>query len=99
MESLGPHFPEIRDARPVVMAKRMPWDAFEAYLRSFSSLHTFQAEYPDDAKRPDGDIVQRFMKSLKDGMRDADNNQLGSDLDSGEVEIEWPLALILYKKA
>lgn len=78
------------------MRKKMSWDAFEAYLRSFSSLHTFKAEYPDDAKRPEGDIVQRFVKSLNDGMRDADNNQSES---TGEVEIEWPLALILYKKA
>ncbi|KAL5505011.1 TMT1 [Sanghuangporus vaninii] len=94
----GSHFPDISYPRPVVLRKKMSWDGFEAYLRSFSSLNNFQAEYPDDAKHPDGDIVQRFLKTLKDGMRDVDNRQFQDDLDSEQVEIEWPLALMLAKK-
>ncbi|KAL5521056.1 hypothetical protein ACEPAG_8978 [Sanghuangporus baumii] len=94
----GPHFSDISYSRPVVLRKKMSWDDFEAYLRSFSSLNNFQAEYPDDAKHPGGDIVQRFIKTLKSGMRDEDDRQSRGDLHSGEVEIEWPLALILAKK-
>ena len=86
----------------------MTWENFENYLRSFSSLHTYQAQNTNDVKRQDGDIVKRFLDKVKDGMRDVDNISgakrepggevaLVADL-SGEVEVEWPLALVLAKR-
>lgn len=91
----GSHAPNLpaSQLRPVILRKRCTWPEFDAYLRSFSSFHTFQGKYPEDAAREDGDIVTRFIRKLKEGM---------SELDVGrhaeEFEIEWPLALVLTKR-
>jgi len=72
------------------MQKKMMWIDFQQYLRTWSSLHAYHERYPEDLERPDGDIVLRFWKSLKD--------EVGAD-DQDIVDIEWPLALILARRA
>jgi hypothetical protein len=72
----------------------MTWNDLQQYFRTWSSLHTYHERYPEDLTHPEGDIAVRFWKSLKDGV-DKDKKTKDNDL----VEIEWPLALILVKKA
>jgi len=98
---VGDHHPSLPSSRPVILRKKVSWEGFEAYLRSFSSLHTFHEHYPDDMKREDGDITERFMRSLKEEMKKADakDGTAGEATDSNEqVEIEWPLALVMVKR-
>ena len=80
----------------------MTWENFENYLRSYSSFHTFQAQNPSDAERKEGDIVTRFIRSVKEGMKTWNKDgksevSTEQDVDE-EIEIEWPLALVLAKK-
>ncbi|EJD07831.1 S-adenosyl-L-methionine-dependent methyltransferase [Fomitiporia mediterranea MF3/22] len=96
----GSHFPSLPNPRQVILHKKMRWTDFEDYLRSFSSLHTFQVRNPDDANHPDGDVVKRFINALKTNMGIEGFSKAGSNGgDDAEVEIEWPLALILAKRS
>ena len=67
------------------------------YLRTFSALHTFAERHPEDARREDGDIAERFWRALKAEAAARDGTALPTDED--EVEIEWPMALILATRA
>jgi hypothetical protein len=57
-------------------------------------LHTYHERYPEDLERPEGHIAQRFWKNLKERVE----SEGGSVRDEDQVDIEWPLALILVKK-
>jgi trans-aconitate 3-methyltransferase len=81
------------EVREVILRKIMTWEALENYLRTWSALHTFHAKHPEDRDHADGDIVQRFMRRLKDGVTDEVKSP------SDQVEVEFPLALIMIKKA
>ncbi|KAF9513084.1 hypothetical protein BS47DRAFT_1344601 [Hydnum rufescens UP504] len=81
------------EMREVILRKIMTWRELENYLRTWSALHTFHAKHPEDRDHADGDIVQRFMRRLKEGVTD----ELKSPSD--QVEVESPLALIMIKKA
>ena len=69
----------------------MSWDDLISYFRTFSSLHTYHERYPEDLENPDGDIAQRFWKTLQ--VRTADDGQV-----SEYIDIEWPMALIMVKR-
>ncbi len=71
----------------------LDWNGFESYLRTWSSLLKFHDAHPEDKKHPEGDIVQRFVKRLREGVQE--------DLraESKQVDIEFPLALMLARKA
>lgn len=93
--NVGPHAPNVppEKNKGVILRKQCTWSEFEGYLRSFSSFHTFQEKYPEDKAREDGDIVTRFVKNLQQEM-----GQINGGGVSKNVEIEWPLALILTKR-
>ena len=74
----------------------MTWDDLLAYLRTFSSLHTFHEKYPDDLKAPEGDLAIRFVNRLKADV--ARNEQTEVENVPSEIDIEWPLALILARR-
>ncbi|KAF9499638.1 S-adenosyl-L-methionine-dependent methyltransferase [Pleurotus eryngii] len=87
----GDHYPLLPDPKlPVILRKRVTWTDLLAYLHTWSSLNTFQERYSSDAEHADGNIATRFWKSLKEGA--AVSN------DTDEVDIEFPLALLLVKK-
>lgn len=77
----------------VIMKKWLDWKALDDYIRTWSSLHTFQAKHPEDKTAEGGDIVQRFVKTVQAGIRDA------GDVDAKGLDVEWPVALIVIKKA
>lgn len=72
-----------------IIRKKCTWESLEAYLRTLSSVHTWVREHPEDSEAEGGDIVTRFLKVLKDGV--------GEGVE--ELVAEWPLTLILAKKA
>jgi hypothetical protein len=87
----GEYYPSLPSAQPVILRKKMTWIDLQQYLRTWSSLHTYHERYPEDLKRPEGDIAVRLWKSLKNGV--------GAKDDHDSVDIEWPLALMLVRRA
>ena len=75
------------------MRKTMSWDDLLEYLRTWSALHTFKEQHPEDAAHPDGPLEVRFWKALRDGSR-----LRGCGIPE-EVVVEWPVAMVLARKA
>jgi trans-aconitate 3-methyltransferase len=88
----GDYYPDLPNPRPVIMRKKMPWEGLLSYLYTFSSLQNYHEKYPADKDDPDGDIAQRFFKELQ---KHASQKDGGS---SSEVEVEWPMALIVARR-
>ncbi|KAG2360618.1 S-adenosyl-L-methionine-dependent methyltransferase [Suillus spraguei] len=62
---------------------------------TWSVLHTFRQHNPTDAENPRGDVAVRFWKDLMEDIKQEDGRAMeGHD----EVDIEWPLAIILAKR-
>lgn len=74
------------------MRKRMSWDDFLALLYTASALHTFHQRFPEDREHSDGDIAVRFLKKLREAT-------LSDGCEEESIEVEWPLALILGRRA
>ncbi|EKM53186.1 uncharacterized protein PHACADRAFT_259362 [Phanerochaete carnosa HHB-10118-sp] len=88
-----PHFPS---PRPIILPKKMTWDDLLSYLHTFSSFHTHQTRYPADKENPHGDIARRFRDKLKEHAAEQDSSALPKDTD--EVDVEWPVALLLARR-
>ncbi|TFK93422.1 S-adenosyl-L-methionine-dependent methyltransferase [Polyporus arcularius HHB13444] len=94
----GAHYPALPNPRPVILRKSLTWAELMGYFRTWSPLHTYHEKYPEDLERPDGDIATRFWRTLKEEVaRVEKKTEIPKDEDI--VEIEWPLALILARKA
>ncbi|KAI0826705.1 S-adenosyl-L-methionine-dependent methyltransferase [Trametes gibbosa] len=93
----APHYPDLPNPRPVILRKRMTWEELLGYFRTWSPLHTFHEKFPEDLQRPDGDIAVRFWQDLKAEVARAEGKEVPQDADP--IDIEWPLAMILAKKA
>ncbi|KZT72369.1 S-adenosyl-L-methionine-dependent methyltransferase [Daedalea quercina L-15889] len=87
-----PHH-ELPDARPSILHTRTTWAGVLAYLRTFSALHTMKAKVPDAA-----DVEIRFWRRLREEVAKLEGKQevVGED---EEVEVEWPLAVLLARRA
>lgn len=92
----GPYYPNLPDPKPILMRKRMRWRDLYGYFRTMSALETFLERHPEDAMRPEGDIGVRFYKGLLSSAEAQDGVAVQEE---EEVEVEWPLALILVKRA
>ncbi|KAG1817456.1 S-adenosyl-L-methionine-dependent methyltransferase [Suillus variegatus] len=91
----GDYYPSLPSPRSVIMRKKMTWDDLLSYLNTWSSLHTFRQHNPTDGETPRGDVAMRFWKDLKEGAEREDGRPVeGHD----EVDIEWPLAMIMVKR-
>ncbi|KAG2100239.1 hypothetical protein BD769DRAFT_1510014 [Suillus cothurnatus] len=76
--------------------RKVTWDDLLSYLNTWSLLHTFRQRNPTDAEIPRGDIAVGFWKDLKEGAEREDGRTVeGHD----GVDIEWPLALMMVKRA
>jgi hypothetical protein len=82
-----PSFPS-NSTRPVILRKKMTWESLLSYFQTWSSLHTYLERYPEDRQHPEGNVSVRFWNKLK-----------GAASKDDEVEVEWPVAMILVKKA
>ncbi|KAG8953947.1 hypothetical protein FRC04_000931 [Tulasnella sp. 424] len=74
----------------IILSKTMTWAQIEGWWRTWSPLHTYLEQHPDESARTgqgkEGDILDRFVYSLKE--------RLGTD----DVELEWPMVLMMIKK-
>ncbi|KAG9074453.1 hypothetical protein FS749_013989 [Ceratobasidium sp. UAMH 11750] len=94
---VGTHEPAMQgEKHPVILFKYLSWDAFHQYLRTWSSLHNYLDNHPNDKDQEGRDIVDRFVKNVR---------EQGEKLEGTDVEgwkqgftAEWPLALILLRK-
>ncbi|KAI0746703.1 S-adenosyl-L-methionine-dependent methyltransferase [Daedaleopsis nitida] len=93
----GTHHPDLPGARPVILRKTMTWAELMGYFRTWSPLHTFHEKYPEDLKRADGDIATRFWGRLKEEVARVEEKEVPKDEDP--IDVEWPLALLLARKA
>ncbi|PIL27458.1 hypothetical protein GSI_10607 [Ganoderma sinense ZZ0214-1] len=93
----GSHNLALPNPRPVILRKTLTWEELKGYLCSASALHTFNEKNPEDVRRPDGDLATRFCLALKEEVARVDGKELPKDEDT--VDIEWPLTLILARKA
>jgi trans-aconitate 3-methyltransferase len=80
------------ELRDVIMKKWLDWKALDDYLRTWSCLHTFHSKHPEDKAAAGGDIVQRFVKTVQEGVKKA------GDADAKGLDVEWPVSLIVVKK-
>ncbi|KAF7984927.1 hypothetical protein HWV62_9835 [Athelia sp. TMB] len=94
----GAHYPALPAARPVIMRKSVSWADLQAYLRTWSALHTYHERFPADLQRADGDIAARLVRALQRGVAGEGEGGVGEG-DADEVELEFPLALLLATKA
>ncbi|KAF7356558.1 S-adenosyl-L-methionine-dependent methyltransferase [Mycena venus] len=93
----GQHYPDLPQPHlEPIMRKTMTWGGagLHGYLRTFSALHRFHEAFPGDLERTDGDIANRFLRSL---MAAAEVPE-GPEGEAQEVEVEWPLALVVARK-
>ena len=74
----------------------MTWNDLLSYLYTFSSFHTHQSRYPADKKNPEGDIAKRFRNRLR--AHTAEQDGRGTAKDTDEVDVEWPMALLLARR-
>jgi hypothetical protein len=88
--------------------KTFTLSTLEAYFRTFSALHTYHEEHPEDlankGKGEAGDIVDRLMRKIAAGLRNRkkDAGELAPRNDvNGEsetIEVAWPLVLMMIQK-
>ncbi|EIW75436.1 S-adenosyl-L-methionine-dependent methyltransferase [Coniophora puteana RWD-64-598 SS2] len=95
----GSHYPDLPSPRSVILRKKMTWLEFYGYLQTWSSLHTFREANPSDAKQPEGDIATRFYKALMEGVQRESGDGTKEVKETDEVDIEWPVAMMMVKKA
>ncbi|CCM01784.1 uncharacterized protein FIBRA_03851 [Fibroporia radiculosa] len=96
----GSHHPHLPNPRQVIMRKKTTWGGMLGYLRTFSALHTFLERYPEDKEHPEGDVAVRFWKALRTQVaRDKGIDDASAGSEDDEVEIEWPLAIVMARRA
>ncbi|EIM83771.1 S-adenosyl-L-methionine-dependent methyltransferase [Stereum hirsutum FP-91666 SS1] len=102
---VGSHHPSLPTPHlPILLRKRMSWSSLLDYLGSFSSLHTFKQRYPEDEGKEGGGIERRFLGVLREGVREDLEREGGQGEGEGEgegeeVDVEWPMAVILVRRA
>ncbi|GAB1520779.1 trans-aconitate methyltransferase 1 [Rhizoctonia solani] len=95
---VGDHEPDLQGEKlPIILKKYLTWDAFKSYLRTWSSLHDYLVKHPNDKDSEGRDIVDRLVKEVYEkgeSLPDADTKAWKDGFIA-----EWPLALLLLKKA
>lgn len=92
----GDYYPDLPSPRPVILRKKMTWNDLLSYLYTFSSFHTHQNRYPADKENPEGDIAKRFWNRLRTYTAEQDGRETAKDTD--EIDVEWPMALLLARR-
>ncbi|KAF7370564.1 S-adenosyl-L-methionine-dependent methyltransferase [Mycena sanguinolenta] len=93
----GAHYPDLPQPHlEPIMRKTMTWGGagLHGYLNTFSALHKYHETFPEDLQRSDGDIATRFLRSLMAGAQVPE----GPEGEAQEVEVEWPMALVVARK-
>jgi hypothetical protein len=92
----GDWYPESKhpgaEVRDVIMSMPATFEGLEAYLRTWSSVHTYLEKFPDVAamrgKGTEGDVVDRIISKLKaEGVP-----------EGGTFTQDTAMVLLLYRK-
>jgi hypothetical protein len=80
------------------MRKRFTREALDGYLRTWSALHAYHEQHPEDAAKrgsDEGDVVDRVVRRIWEA-----RVQEGARGGEGEDEIEgaWPMILMMVKR-
>lgn len=94
---VGTHFPGHKGVKDgereeVIMRGTMTWEKLEGRYRSGGVTHRYLEEHPEEKTNPEGDIVTRLIKRLKEKAR-----ELG--VDGEEFEVESPVVLAMWRRA
>ncbi|KAJ5593635.1 hypothetical protein N7537_010539 [Penicillium hordei] len=87
------------------MSARMTLGAMEEYMRTWSSFHKWQQQFPDQKRREeygsgDGDVIDRMMDAIREAepaLR-GEGSRNSVDWKAIEVDVEWGSALVLARK-
>jgi len=90
----GDHHPDLPNPKPVILRKPTTWHGVNAYLQTYSSLHRYHEVYPNDKNSPAGNLAQRFAARLRGA-----TIGFGMDRDQLDVTIEWPMAVVMVRRA
>ncbi|KAH9922130.1 S-adenosyl-L-methionine-dependent methyltransferase [Fomitopsis serialis] len=82
------------EARPSILRTRTTWAGMLAYLQTFSALHTMKAKVPEAA-----DVEVRFWRKLREEVARLEGKDGGEAGEGEEVEVEWPMAVLLARRA
>ncbi|OCH88058.1 S-adenosyl-L-methionine-dependent methyltransferase [Obba rivulosa] len=92
----GDYYPDLPGPCPPILRKRTTWAGLLAYLRTFSSLHTFQERFPADPEKPGSGLEERFWRRLRREAKAAEGKvtvEVGSGWEEGVGEEgEGPMA-------
>lgn len=71
-----------------ITTKRFTWEILDAYLHTWSAVHSYHERYPEDKVADGGDIVTRFVKGLR--------IKLGVDVE--HFDLYWPVYVMLIRR-
>ncbi|EPQ30926.1 uncharacterized protein PFL1_01824 [Pseudozyma flocculosa PF-1] len=80
---------------PGNLEKSMTWEMMSSYLHTWSSVHNFLEEHPGDRDDPRGDVVERFLRRLRD---EIGRGERGGRIPE-RVTLRWPVGFLFVKKA
>ncbi|PCH37184.1 S-adenosyl-L-methionine-dependent methyltransferase [Wolfiporia cocos MD-104 SS10] len=95
---VGAHHPALPHTLPALLRKRTTWAGVLHYLRTFSALYSFHEAHPDDLHHPAGDVAVRFWRALRAEVAQQ-KGRTGEEDEAEEIEIEWPMAVLLARRA
>ncbi|TCD61643.1 hypothetical protein EIP91_008131 [Steccherinum ochraceum] len=92
------HLPKDQ-SKPIILQKTVTWGGLLAYLNTFSALHTYHQKHPEDLENPEGDIATRVWNRLRAHVKEQSEGKGGQGVEpDDEIQIEWPVALVMAKR-
>lgn len=92
---LAPYHEDVASPLPVILKKTTNWSSLLSWLNTSSSVATFQQKFPEDSTNPEGSINTRFWRTLMEEAGKFEDKKLE---DRDQLEINWPLTLLLVKR-
>lgn len=88
---------DLAAASELTMSKPADWDTLRGYLTTFSSLHNFKRDQPDDAQNHGG-IIERFLRRLQTAMLTEARAAKPSASLPETFTLQWPVHIVAVKK-
>ncbi|KAF9067592.1 S-adenosyl-L-methionine-dependent methyltransferase [Rhodocollybia butyracea] len=87
---------------PVILRSQTTWNGLLGYFHTFSSLHTYLEQHPNDAVDNGGrSLPERTLSKLMEGAEE-ELKKMGQEKVTVQGEdkliVEWPIAMVLAKK-
>lgn len=87
---------------PVILRSQTTWNGLLGYFHTFSSLHTYLEQHPNDTVNNGGrSLPERTLFKLMEGA-EKEMREMGQEKVNVQGEdnliVEWPIAMVLAKK-